>query len=456
MQVFTQPGVGDQPPVFNQLESSESKNSPQREHLLRETEHLLPVSSTDTAKSHLPEMMLVSAKAAVDAPVEAPRPAAAPPPPFEQTPSRVNDALVGLFHIEHNNLNGSMTNAEINRLMQRTNLTDDQAIMLAAMRSNFDAIRALDPGQAGITNTAIRRLSELWQRRVTGEGAPLTEQQTTLINTLQSSAGMHRGWLEGSNRSLYATPNARDSVVPSACSQGNDVGNCHFVSAMTSLAQTDPAAIVRMIRDNHNGTYTVTFPGQEPIRVNAPTNAELAFFGTGDSHGLWSTVLQQAYGRLWTPGTANPAIEGAGGSMRSDGLRTLTGQGMTTTHTGRLTFWSTLNDSLQLSNQWPTTATVFAEAGEALFGNAPSTGFTGQHEYAVLGFVPNPQNLQAGRVTIQNPHRTMHWPNNRVPAGMIDHGDGRVEMSLQQFNDIFFNVSSAVRPRPREIPRLGN
>ena len=109
--------------------------------------------------------------------------------------------------------------------------------------------------------------------------------------------------------------------------------------------------------------------------------------------------------------------------------------------------------NLLLANQYPTTATVFSEVGE-WFGGDPSTGFTGAHEYSVLGFVPNPQNLQAARVTVQNPHRTMHWPNGQVTAGMIDHGQGRVEMSLQQFNDIFFNFSSAVPPPRREIPRL--
>lgn len=443
---------GEQSPHWNQLDFPAPDHlRPDRGRLLRETEEFLPSNLPDTARQHLPELMLVY-NAADEVPV-------APParPPFGENARHVQEAFVEVFRIEHNNRSGSMTNSEINRLMLRSDLTDDQAISLAVMRSNFDAIRALDPGQAGITNNALARLRDLTERHVSGLGAPLTQTETDLIAGLQSSASTYRGYLERSNRSLYATRNPRDSVVPDACEQGTGIGNCHFVSAMTSLAQTDPQAIVRMITDNNNGTYTVRFPGQTPITVNRPTNAELAYYGTGSSHGLWATVLQNAYGRLWSPNdTANPAIEGAGTSIRSDGLRTLTGESLSTTHTGRLTYWSTLHTNLALANQRPTTATVFSEVGE-LFGRDPSTGFTGGHEYSILSFVPNAQNNREARVTVQNPHRSMTWPNGQVPAGLIDHGRGVVEMSLEQFNSIFYNFStpSPSNVRPRQIPRLG-
>ena len=329
MRVYTDAGqrFGDQLPLWNRLDSAESISSLQRAaHLLRETEHLLPVTLPDTSRPHLPELMLVCSNDAVDDVHPLP-----PPLPFEQTPGRVHDALFSLFRLEHGNLSGAMTTGEINRLMQRTNLTDDQAIALAVIRGNFDAIERLYPGQGGITNTALVRLDELWQRRVTGQGLALTAQETALTDGLQSSSRLYRGQLEGSNRSLFATANARDSVVPDACTQGYNIGNCHFVSAMTALAQTNPDAIVRMITNNDNGTYTVRFPGRQPIQVNSPTNAELAYYGTGNSHGLWSTILQSAYGRVWSSDAGIPAIEGAGTTIRSDGLRTLTGEGLTTT-----------------------------------------------------------------------------------------------------------------------------
>jgi hypothetical protein len=392
---------------------------------------------SETAKSHLPEVMLVNSATEKTAP---------PPPPFENDSKRTRDAFMGLFKLEHGNLSGQMDKAEINRLIQRTDLTDDQAIALAVLRKNFDAIHALYPEGSGINLTTMVRLNELWMRKATGEGMPLTQKENALITDLQAWAKMYRKRLESCNRSLYATPDAKDSVVPDACNQG-PIGNCHFVSAITSVAKTDPKSIVDMITDNHNGTYSVKFPGiDKPVQVNAPTNAELACYGTGSKHGTWSTVLQMAYGRYWTPDTANPAIEGAGGSLRSDGLRTMTGLGLTSTSTGRFTSWSTLEKGLELSNKYPTTACVWPEMAEYFGGKDPSTGFPGAHEYSVLGFVDNPSNPKASKVIIQNPHRSMRWPNGKVPDGVKDLGGGKVQMTLEKFNEIFLNFSSAVKP----------
>jgi len=62
--------------------------------------------------------------------------------------------------------------------------------------------------------------------------------------------------------------------------------------------QADPEAVSKMIRDNHNGTYTVKFPGApgKPQTVFAPTPWERATFSAGG--GEWPLILSKAYRQL--------------------------------------------------------------------------------------------------------------------------------------------------------------
>ncbi|MBX9724627.1 MAG: hypothetical protein K2X81_24695, partial [Candidatus Obscuribacterales bacterium] len=65
------------------------------------------------------------------------------------------------------------------------------------------------------------------------------------------------------------------SITPEAIHQGY-IGDCVFEAVLSSMAQSRPALIKEMIKDNDDGTYTVTFPGasDKPVTVSAPTVAE--------------------------------------------------------------------------------------------------------------------------------------------------------------------------------------
>lgn len=127
---------------------------------------------------------------------------------------------------------------------------------------------------------------------------------------------------------LYGNPdNPLASIVPSAVDQGN-IGNCYFMAALAAVADTDPQAIKEMIKDNGDGTYTVTFPGDKdhPVRVYAPTPEEMATFaGTDGEHGIWSAVIEKAF-REKSGSTYNDR-----GNTVGYGLQILTGQNVNVT-----------------------------------------------------------------------------------------------------------------------------
>jgi hypothetical protein len=90
-----------------------------------------------------------------------------------------------------------------------------------------------------------------------------------------------------------------------------DVGDCYFMASVAALAKQDPAAIARMIRDNGNGTYTVTLWEKEStwfglssknrrreITVDA-TFAPDHHAAPGDNGvEIWPMILEKAYAQM--------------------------------------------------------------------------------------------------------------------------------------------------------------
>jgi hypothetical protein len=65
------------------------------------------------------------------------------------------------------------------------------------------------------------------------------------------------------------------------------------------VAKTHPEKIRDAIKDNHNGTYTVSFPGAkgEKFTVDAPTQSELGLYNGGTKYGTWAAIMESAFGK---------------------------------------------------------------------------------------------------------------------------------------------------------------
>jgi len=141
--------------------------------------------------------------------------------------------------------------------------------------------------------------------------------------------------------------------------QQGAAGDCYFLSSVASLAQNHPDAIKNAIKDNGNGTYTVTFHVPEgfgalkalgptggllegtvlgaakKIGLNLPektvqvtvddkqptdANGNPLYVHSGDANEKWVGVMEKAYAQLWgsygaignggDPGTAMRALTG--------------------------------------------------------------------------------------------------------------------------------------------------
>jgi len=355
--------------------------------------------------------------------------------PLERDIARLEGLLNPLFTQIDTNRNGFITTAELNAAMRNPNLSREQAMLVALLKEMSEQIAPLnDDGWftgSQISRTDLNRLIGMWRSHLNGTEHPLIE---TAISNMQQ----YRSRLEISSRSLYANAdNPLASTVPVACLQPDHVGNCHFVAAMASLAAVNPQAIRDMIRDNNNGTYTVTFPHQTPITVDAPTEAELAHYGTGGAHGIWSTILQMAYGSYWSPRGESP-LEGAGGSIRNDGMRVISGMSAET-YTMSLTGYSTLDAGLESCMNSPQHRPAVVRFN-SLFGQT-DPGLVSGHAYSVIGYNRDANDVTQSTITVRNPWGSN--PSAPLPEGITDLGNGTIRMTLQTLNNHCSSVSFA-------------
>ena len=101
------------------------------------------------------------------------------------------------------------------------------------------------------------------------------------------------------NPSLYGSDGeALTSIRPVAVRRGN-MGDCHFLAALTAMAAMEPAALASMIAVGEDESYTVTFPGGISgtgggVRVKRPGVVELSLYGRLTRMGYWPMVLEKA------------------------------------------------------------------------------------------------------------------------------------------------------------------
>jgi hypothetical protein len=116
------------------------------------------------------------------------------------------------------------------------------------------------------------------------------------------------------------------------------IGDCWWLASMGALAQTEEGRnqIRNMIRQNPNGTYTVSFPDGEQVTVTPSFPIKEAgntayAQAAGDPPVVWPLVLEKALAER--EGSYGPLV----GGRASEGMETLTGQESTTYDTGDIT-----------------------------------------------------------------------------------------------------------------------
>ncbi len=208
------------------------------------------------------------------------------------------------------------------------------------------------------------------------------------------------------------------------------VGDCYFLAALASLAQTDPVMIRQMIAPLGDGTYAVRFfsGGQAKyVRVDADlpvySGMSLAYANLSPEGELWVALAEKAYAEFRTG--ANTYASLSGGWM-SPVYTQVTGMGASDTYTSSSTAAAL---AAQMSQA--------LAAGHAVTVGSISSGsatIVGGHAYMVRSVqTVNGQQM----VTVYNPWGVDGKGSDGNAA------DGLVTLTMTAFRSVFMAISTS-------------
>jgi hypothetical protein len=329
------------------------------------------------------------------------------------------------------NGNGFISKEELRKVVfgDNNNLTKEEQAAALNMYLNYDVI-AQDHASKGIGTADMKNYQNaLWN--APENGAERTIDYVT--HRTQESQAVESDKLYGDAKHPVK------SIRPDAVKQGL-VKDEAFEAALASIAKTNPEQIKKMIKDNHDGTYTVTFPGapNEPITVKAPTEAERGLYNGGSKDGVWASVMEKAYGAYCQKSVTRRSIanlgggstpsEGAQGETSPDGFELMTGNHVKTQMTSFHSQEAVRKEMMEAFNHNPPLAvTSYANIGwPGMDGKTPD-GIQRDQAYSVIGFDPN--GADGGTVTVRN----------------ADGSGGGVKISMKQFmknfNEVYYESS---------------
>ncbi len=302
------------------------------------------------------------------------------------------------------------------------------------------------------------------------------------------------------HQAIFNKPAA--SKLQSINSSGVDqsgVGDCFFESALASLANTLPGQkiITNMIKENKNGTYTVTFPGAKshPVEVSAKDLILNYNNGNANNSALWANIIETAffkydhiseYKNNFLESLQSEGVPILGNIMSTDkSLELLTGKSvasdllsyldndnreLTLGKASEFNIARSLNQALNIDHL-PVTA---GASGGFLthLGEHNSGPLIGEHVYSVLNFNP-----KTSIVIVRNPwgdnDGTVFNQPNINKDGITSLTDGKLKMSLatftkyftdvnfcgqnpyaNDFNNIFYDTIESVKPLESSVKNL--
>ena len=114
----------------------------------------------------------------------------------------------------------------------------------------------------------------------------------------------------GTNPLFPSTGPSRDDI------DQNQLGDCYFLAALSSIAATKPDVIRQTVADLGDGTYAVNFRGafgvNAYVRVDADlwTNGGPVYAGVGTENCIWGAIIEKAYAFYKTGSGNYDAIDG--------------------------------------------------------------------------------------------------------------------------------------------------
>lgn len=293
----------------------------------------------------------------------------------------------------------------------------------------------------GSTGQTLERIARLFKEaeQAGGDAIPMPE------------GGLYSGKVGATSIDHYEAPangvpfvkgaGDGDSVHPSDVAQ-QSIGDCYLIASLASLAQQDPQHIRDMIRDNGNGTYTITFYEEyrflfigtgtyHPVEITVTPNfpvgpkGEKLHAAYGDIDGtkteIWTALIEQGYAQ-WKGGYGTIV-----GGWPSDAWTDLTGV-PSSTHSVQA---FSIEQLAQMHGDGQLMSFATRQNGSSGWGSdGPSAFYTDHHFADRHAYFVSGVNLEAGTVQLSNPWNVTSHPPVNVPFD-----------ELNNFDNLFVNAN---------------
>ena len=300
---------------------------------------------------------------------------------------------------------GVLSNAEIDRLVVNPKIAGAEAAAVGALKRVARGSRTM-PAIADLTAERIKTLVA---------EAPKKGQPNL---PLMFEFGRKRIAL--TNRTLFGEAEGSQPRLDTI-RQGK-LGNCFCLAPLGALVQGRPAVVASMFKPQPDGSYDVQL-GQQSVRVQPPTDAELAFIASNESAGLWVNLYEKAVGQ--TRNELKPEAERSASAVEA-----LARGGSA----GTMLAFITGHEITRFSCKWAKDAKTTAEEADAKLAElrgslakavresrlmtcgtttVTTPGLTPNHAYAVLGYDEATDHLK-----IWNPHGGAFKPKG--PEGLTN------------------------------------
>lgn len=277
-----------------------------------------------------------------------------------------------------------------------------------------DALQQLKAGPQGGETIPVTRDLLGWlgaaNQRAAGGKAPANGKAVPAKTADQKDAVEEK--VEGT---LFAKGGGDANEVDINDVQQGQVGDCYFVAVLAAIARVHPEFIKNMVKDNGNGTFTVTFHTKQGFsglfgsRSNKSVTVDSKFWtdgkgnpvyakkGDSDSAGkpeLWVMVIEKAWAKLH-----GSYSDIAGGEIDDDAREAVTGKD---TDYVDPTDYSDAALTKKIEAAWKAKQPViFWSHGDGKSKKLTKNGVVVDHEYALNG-------AGSGKFTLYNPWGYQH------------------------------------------------
>jgi len=206
-------------------------------------------------------------------------------------------------------------------------------------------------------------------------------------------------------------------------------GDCVFEASLASLTTTASGRqqIKNIIKDNRDGTYTVTFPGDSRNSVNI-TEYDIQNKKSDNAEG-WAKIIETAFMKAYpkqAEGDYPAKLNGKPLTPAQQALHLLTGRDAAKTNADADNIEETLDSKLNRR-----TKSMVAYCKNDAYGTLVQG-----HEWTVKEYDP-----VSKTVVLRNP-----WGHNPIQEGETTNGitglnDGQVKMSVKEFKKYFQEVT---------------